>query len=559
MTSVSRTISEERFLCSICLEVFSAPVTTPCGHSFCRACINQHWDNSDGIKCPVCEVDFRSRPQMKVNIVLAEMIFEFKSNKQVVDIEEHMSSDSKSAPKEEACDVSAPAGEVLCDVCPEPRLKALMSCLVCLASYCQNHLQPHLTNPRLRRHHQLIEAVPNLEERVCPEHDRPLELFCKDHSHFICLDCTSAGHKDHKAVPLKEECEVQLTTVKEQIKQRLKKIEEIRSSVDLSQKNADTEIQEGIRAFNTLMECVQQGLDSFKQSIEDKHSKIQEEAAHLLKKIETEVSVLEQREAEMEELWRSGDHLQFVQSFTSAKPAPQLNDWTKETARAPTFEGRVTKALIELERDLTLSMEVIFESEFCGVLNFEAEVTLDPDTANSHLVLSKDLTQVSFSDRQQNLPDNPERFATWYSVLGKQKISSGKFYFEVQVKGKTYWELGVARESVGRKDNNSQDVENGYWLIYYSGDGMYETKEEESFTCPKRCSPVKVGCLLIMMRAWSLSLTHLKKASSTLSQSVVSLRASCHCSIHVTIRKVQMLLLWHWFVFSANDVLFIGV
>lgn len=436
---------------------------------------------------------------MKVNAVLAEMVFELKSNAQVLDAEmEMMSTEPEAAPTAVVGDPSTAPGEVLCDLCTEPRLRALMSCLMCIASFCQDHLQPHFNNPRLRRNHQLIEALPNLEERICPDHGRPLELFCRDHAHFICLECTSAGHKGHKAVPLKQEVEEQLTEVNEQIKKRLIKMEELRTAVDLSQRNADTKIQEGVLVFNSLIVCVQDSLNSFRQRIEEKHRNSEEEATQLIKEIQTEISELEQRAAEMVQLRSSGDHLQFVQTFTSVKPAPQLKDWTEKKVRAPTYEGRVTKALTELERALSVQMEDIFASDMYDAEECLESVTLDPDTAHPNLILSEDLTQVRFSDRKNNLPDNPLRFAEWYCVLGKQKISTGKFYFEVAVGGKTAFEVGVAKESVERKGHNLQILENGYWLLYYSGDGSYKVKcdsmwDDQEVVSPIRPPPEKVG------------------------------------------------------------------
>ncbi|KAJ0064191.1 hypothetical protein NL108_001497 [Boleophthalmus pectinirostris] len=463
MAAVSCTLSEDQFLCSICLEVFTDPVTTPCGHSFCRVCINKHWDSSHRYSCPICQQDFSSRPQMKVNTFIAEMVSQF--NNKPEDKETVSSKPQSSAP-----------GEVSCDLCPEPRLTALKSCLVCLASYCQIHLQPHLTNPRLKRH-QLIQPLPNLEERICPEHDRPLELFCREHSHFICLLCMSEDHKDHQTVLLKEEGEEHQATLKNQIKERHQKIKEIRRSVELSQRNADTEIQEGLRVYNALMECVQQSLDKFKQDIVEKHKKNEEEAAQLIEQIQTEISALEKRGAEMEQLWSSGDHLHFVQTFTSVKPAPQLNDWTEETVRVPSYKGRAGQAVSELKKTLNTEMEKFFKAELEKAQEFAVEVSLDPDTAQPKLVLSKDLKQVHFRDQRQTLPDNPERFSCWFCVLGKQTFSSGKFYFKVHVKRKTAWKLGVAKESVDRKDTNPQTVQKGYWLLRMYSD-QYETSED---------------------------------------------------------------------------------
>ncbi|KAK7884073.1 hypothetical protein WMY93_027196 [Mugilogobius chulae] len=490
MATVSCTFSEEQFLCSICLEIFTAPVTTSCGHNFCDVCINKHWNSSLQYNCPVCKQDFNSRPQIQVNTVLAEMVSQLQNKTEVREI---VSSESKPAPPGEMDCVSAAAGEVDCDLCPEPRLRALKSCLVCLASYCQNHLQPHLTNPRLKKH-QLIQPLTNLEERICPEHDRPLELFCREHSHFMCMQCSYTEHQKHRTVPLKEEGEEQQAALKDQIKERLQKIDEIRSSVELSQRKADTEIIEGLKVFNVLMECVQQSQDKFKQSIVEKHKEIEEEAAQLIEQIQTEISELEQRGAEMEQLWSSGDHLHFVQTFTSVKPAPQLNDWTEETVRAPSYKGRTAKAVSELKNMLNSEIDKVFKTEFEKVQEFSVEVSLDPNTANEYLVLSKDLKQVYDSDQAQSLPDNSERFSYWLSVLGKEKFSSEKFYFEVQVKGKTNWEIGVAKESVDRKDEDEkpQTVQRGFWLLKMDSVG-YKTSEDPPVVFPVRSSPEKVG------------------------------------------------------------------
>ena len=38
--------------CSLCSNLLFEPVTTPCGHSFCRACFARTTDHSN--KCPLC-------------------------------------------------------------------------------------------------------------------------------------------------------------------------------------------------------------------------------------------------------------------------------------------------------------------------------------------------------------------------------------------------------------------------------------------------------------------------------------------------------------------------
>uniref|UniRef100_A0A3B5PTG0 B30.2/SPRY domain-containing protein n=1 Tax=Xiphophorus maculatus TaxID=8083 RepID=A0A3B5PTG0_XIPMA len=99
------------------------------------------------------------------------------------------------------------------------------------------------------------------------------------------------------------------------------------------------------------------------------------------------------------------------------------------------------------------------------VQQFAVDVTLDPDTAHPKLILTDDRKQVKHGDDWKKLPDNPERFSKCVFVLAEQSFSSGRFYFEVQVKGKTEWDLGVVRESVDRKGILAMSTKNGFWTL----------------------------------------------------------------------------------------------
>ena len=81
-------------------------------------------------------------------------------------------------------------------------------------------------------------------------------------------------------------------------------------------------------------------------------------------------------------------------------------------------------------------------------------------------ILSDDGKQVHHSDVKKNLPDNPERFNPSCCVLGKKNVSSGRFYFEAGVKGKTRWTLGVNKKATGRKMINPLYLENGQWTMW---------------------------------------------------------------------------------------------
>lgn len=185
-SSVFALLPEDNFQCSICLNVFNDPVTTPCGHNFCKTCLSEHWDKSDLCHCPECNKRFHVRPEISTNMVIEEISVQLKKRR--VETPEL---------------VDAP-WQVRCDVCTEMKFKALMSCLVCLTSYCEAHLEPHQRVPSLMRH-RLIDPVENLEERICAKHQRLLEFFCRDEQVCICLICSETDHRDHETVTVEEE------------------------------------------------------------------------------------------------------------------------------------------------------------------------------------------------------------------------------------------------------------------------------------------------------------------------------------------------------------------
>lgn len=100
-------------------------------------------------------------------------------------------------------------------------------------------------------------------------------------------------------------------------------------------------------------------------------------------------------------------------------------------------------------------------------MSSSAPVTLDPNTAAPWLILSDDLTSVRDSEGKQNLPDNPERFNPDTAVLGHRGFTSGKHAWDVNVGGNEAWVVGVAKESVKRKEKESSVQKNGYLTVYY--------------------------------------------------------------------------------------------
>ncbi|CAL8283663.1 unnamed protein product [Gadus morhua 'NCC'] len=130
------------------------------------------------------------------------------------------------------------------------------------------------------------------------------------------------------------------------------------------------------------------------------------------------------------------------------------------------------------------------------VQQYEVDVTLDPVTAHHWLILSEDGKQVHDGGNPPRqlgkLPDNPKRFTNGTYVLTRQSFSSGRFYFEVQVKDNTQWCLGVARESINRKGDIRLSPETGYWFLNYYKDGLV-FGDNPDVRLPLRAELQKVG------------------------------------------------------------------
>ncbi|CAL8329226.1 unnamed protein product [Lota lota] len=475
--------SEDNFSCPICLDVFNSPVSTPCGHNFCRTCITKFWDGRVQYKCPVCNNLFQTRPDLQVNTLFSEMVDQFRSSVRVT---------------EQPC---VEPGEVPCDVCTGTQLKAVKSCLVCFTSYCQTHLEPHQRVAGLKKH-RLVEPMDRLEDRMCKKHNQLLELFCQTEQVCVCQFCTVTDHKSHPVVPLKEEYEVKTaqlgkieSEVQQMIKERKRKIKEIKDTVDISKKDADREIADGVQVFTALKRSIEKWQDDFNQTVKERLKSSEKEAEDLIKELEQEIEDLTNRSSEVKQLLHTEDHLHFLLTFRSLKDPPPTRDWTMVELRPPSYIGTLRRSLDQLEETLNMEMKKVPDPRSalkkCKFL-FK-DVTLDPNTAHPRLILSVDGKQVCCGDRHQPVPDTPERFDRVVCVLARQGFTSGRHYWEVKVGDKTDWDLGVACRSVNRKGKITVSPAHGYWFLSLRDRTDYAFRTEPATPLALCSRPSRVG------------------------------------------------------------------
>ncbi|CAM9238745.1 unnamed protein product [Lampetra planeri] len=317
--------------CLVCLELLKDPVTVPCGHSFCMRCLQQHWDNQTIYSCPQCEKTFTPRPELGKNTVLAELVEELKH------------SGLQDAPADHCY---AGAEDVACDSCASRKRKALKSCLVCLASFCHKHLQPHYDAAAFKRH-KLVDPSHQLQENICSRHSEVMKMFCRTDQQCICSLCPLDEHKGH-------------------------------DTVSAAAERADRQ-----------------------------------------KELETRDKLLD-----------------------------VLRD-TSNISQDPVSEPRTRAELLQFSRELTL----------------------DPNTMNTWMLLSEGNRKVTGMDEEQSYPRHSDRFTYWPQVLSSESLT-GRCYWEVELTGNVG--VAVAYKTIIREGEGDECVfgwNAQSWTLYCHSSG----------------------------------------------------------------------------------------
>ncbi|MGH0139058.1 UNVERIFIED_CONTAM: hypothetical protein FKN15_068142 [Acipenser sinensis] len=315
--------SEDQFSCPVCLEILKDPVTTACGHSYCMGCIKNCWyqaDHTGVYSCPQCRKTFNPRPVLRRNTMLAEVVEKLK----------------KTGLNPPPAQSYAGPGDVPCDFCTGRKFKAVKSCLTCLASSCETHVKPHSEVTPLKRH-KLVTAIGNLEQKLCAEHQRLCEVFCRTGQTCICWLCADKEHKSHDTV---------LTEI-ERMENKLKCIS-TETSLQAA-RSACLEIKESEKIFTELIRSIEKIHTEVIELIGANENAAVNQAEGLMKKLEQENAELRRRNAELRQLSETEDHIHFLQNFQPFCAPPEAGDLPSVTVNTDISFGAVRKAVSHLK------------------------------------------------------------------------------------------------------------------------------------------------------------------------------------------------------------------
>ncbi|XP_041847640.1 tripartite motif-containing protein 16-like [Melanotaenia boesemani] len=488
MAQQGNQLDREKFSCSICLDLLKNPVTIPCGHSYCMNCINTHWDREDQKRiysCPQCRKTYTPRPVLEKNIMFADLLEDLKKT------------GLQAAPADHCY---AGPEDVVCDFCSGRKLKAIKSCLFCLASYCKKHLQPHYYVAPLKKH-KLVEPSKNLQENICSRHDEVKKMFCRTDQKCICYLCSMDEHKGHDTVSAaaerterQRELEVSRQQNQQRIQDREKDVKLLQQEVEAINRSADKTVEDSEKIFTELRRVIQKRSCDVKQQIRSQQETAVSGVKELQEKLEQEITELKRKDIELKQLSHTEDHIQFLHNYPSLSALSESTHSSSINICPLRYFEDVTAAVSELRDKLqdiltdrwtnisptVTDVDVLLpqpEGEprsRAGFLKYSCEITLDPNTAHTQLLLSEGNRKVTDLDQHQSYSRHPDRFCGWRQVLSRESLT-GRCYWEVEIKGHLC--VAVAYKSISRKEkicefgHNDKSwalccLQNGYRFYY---------------------------------------------------------------------------------------------
>ncbi|XP_058601911.1 tripartite motif-containing protein 16-like [Onychostoma macrolepis] len=308
---------------------------------------------------------------------------------------------------------------------------------------------------------------------ICQKHDKILEVFCRTDQKCICVLCMMDEHKNHDTVSAaaqRTEKQKQLKetqkTFQQRIQQREKDLQQLREAVESQKPSAQTAVEDSERIFTELIRSIERSSSELIRLIRDQEKQAVSRAEGRLERLEQEINDLRRRDAELEQLSHTQDHIQFLQSpgFQSLSAPPESTDVNDDLLSSLVSSD----ALRESVRQLRDKLEDFCKEELKKIsdratvtdivprtrkdfLRYSHQLTPDLNTAHKRLHLSENNRKITqTAGKKQQYPGHPDRFDVFRQVLCRESVC-GRCYWELEWRGDNGVRISVSYKSISRK------------------------------------------------------------------------------------------------------------
>ncbi|XP_069808850.1 E3 ubiquitin-protein ligase TRIM7-like [Dendropsophus ebraccatus] len=447
----------DELTCSICLNIFTDPVTLRCGHNFCLVCIARVLETQDSIgiySCPDCRSRFSDRPALQGNVTLrniAEHFLYFRAEEM--------------------------EGTIFCTNCINSPVTAVKSCLHCEASLCNNHLKVHSKSPE----HVLCEPTITFSKRKCSLHNEVLKYYCSNDRTCICVTCCLAGdHTGHKVEPLNKASQkkkAMLTNILKNLSVLSREAEERLQNMEKRQKEVQEKAMDIKEKVANLFLDIKRQLEILENKVQAEISRQENQVSDLIRQVEIQKSELSLVKCHIEELCNMTDPLTLLQECVSVhfRPSEEKGNKVREDDPSESYIGDLDEGLISETLHTGLSDIMTFVRRQIYVKE-NMYTNLDEDTVANNLLLSIDKKSVFWA---QKLPDLghmelPVRFQNCSQVLSTESFCFGRHYWDIETSHHGEWRLGVAYSTIERDGDRSYlGCNDKSWCLCRSNNNQY--------------------------------------------------------------------------------------